>query len=99
MTHPKGSVGHQIEMAVARETLRAVVVPPADESPPSCDGYEYDDEPDDDFEDDGLDECGMMADGQCALAGSEWCDWDCPRNKTIPTEEREVPARPKDASA
>lgn len=24
--------------------------------------------------------CGMMPDGQCALAGSEECDWDCPRN-------------------
>lgn len=26
------------------------------------------------------DECGMMPDGQCTLAGTEFCDWDCPRN-------------------
>lgn len=40
-----------------------------------CDpGYDEDDY--DDFED-----CGMMPDGQCSMAGSEWCDWDCPRGK------------------
>lgn len=43
-----------------------------------CDEYDDHDEPDD-YEDACLDECGMMADGQCTLAGSEWCDWDCPR--------------------
>jgi hypothetical protein len=44
-------------------------------------GYydDYDDGPD--LDDDGWDECGMMADGQCSQAGTEWCDWDCPRNK------------------
>ena len=37
---------------------------------------EYD--PDDEF----LDfVCGMMPDGQCRLAGTEDCDWDCPRWK------------------
>lgn len=41
----------------------------------------YDDDeigapPEDDW-----DECGMMPDGGCMLAGTEWCDWDCPRNK------------------
>lgn len=40
-------------------------------------------EPDDDSdpEEDLLDECGMMPDGYCALAGTEHCDWDCPRNR------------------
>lgn len=23
-------------------------------------------------------ECGMQGNGQCALAGTEWCDWSCP---------------------
>ncbi len=39
-------------------------------------GFYDEDLPDDD---DDLDDCGMMADGQCVLAGSEWCDWECPR--------------------
>lgn len=26
-------------------------------------------------------ECGMMADGYCSMAGSEECDWECPRNR------------------
>lgn len=50
---------------------------------PSNDPPEYfdpmDDESDDDTED-GLEECGMMPDGQCTLAGTEWCDWHCPLN-------------------
>ncbi|GGO96397.1 hypothetical protein EV664_107135 [Stakelama pacifica] len=25
-------------------------------------------------------DCGMMPDGQCSKAGSEECDWECPRN-------------------
>jgi hypothetical protein len=25
-------------------------------------------------------DCGMMPNGQCTKAGSEECDWDCPRN-------------------
>ena len=28
-------------------------------------------------EDDYLD-CGLSADGQCSMAGSEECDWECP---------------------
>ena len=32
-------------------------------------------------EDDLLDECGMMPDGYCTLAGTEHCDWDCPRSR------------------
>lgn len=23
--------------------------------------------------------CGMMPDGSCSLAGTEECDWECPR--------------------
>jgi len=36
----------------------------------------------DEYEGDGSDECGMMPDGQCTLAGSEWCDWNCPNGGT-----------------
>jgi len=35
-------------------------------------GLSYDDA-DAEFSD-----CGLQADGTCALAGTEWCDWDCP---------------------
>jgi len=43
--------------------------------------YERDD--DGDFtEEDALEElaqeCGKMSDGSCTLAGTEYCDWDCP---------------------
>jgi hypothetical protein len=24
--------------------------------------------------------CGLMPDGSCSLAGTEECDWECPRN-------------------
>lgn len=50
-------------------------------------GYEYDDDHrfaymDEDYgDDDDLDFiCGLGPDGQCALAGSEDCDWDCPNS-------------------
>ena len=33
-------------------------------------------EDDDDL--DGDEDCGLMDDGQCALAGTEWCDFECP---------------------
>lgn len=33
---------------------------------------------DDEFDDD---ECGMTSDGTCLLAGSEFCDWDCPYSR------------------
>jgi hypothetical protein len=26
-------------------------------------------------------DCGMGPDGQCSLAATEWCDWDCPRGR------------------
>jgi hypothetical protein len=37
----------------------------------------------DDDDDEGGDECwpeecGMQANGHCALSGTEWCDWSCP---------------------
>jgi len=32
-----------------------------------------------DDEDDYLDECALMPDGQCMLAGTEFCDWECGR--------------------
>jgi hypothetical protein len=41
-------------------------------------GDEDDPEQDDD---DLLAECGMLPNGLCTLAGTEHCDWDCPRNK------------------
>lgn len=25
--------------------------------------------------------CGMLANGQCTMAGTEDCDWECPRNR------------------
>lgn len=34
---------------------------------------------DDEPEDDGWDDCGLMPNGQCLKAGSEECDWDCGR--------------------
>jgi len=37
------------------------------------------DELDPDDDDDDLFDCGMMPNGQCSKAGSEECDWDCPR--------------------
>lgn len=49
--------------------------------PSGAEDHFYDDEGYDPDEDDGWDECGMTSDGFCTLAGSEWCDWDCPRNK------------------
>lgn len=44
--------------------------------------YAYDDGDQMDDEEAFLDfVCGMMADGQCALAGTEDCDWECPRSR------------------
>ena len=37
---------------------------------------------DDDDPDDGwVYDCGMMPDGICLKAGSEECEWECPRNR------------------
>jgi len=43
---------------------------------PDNDDHFYD-QHDDDFEDEFEEECGLMPDGQCTLAGTEHCDWDC----------------------
>jgi ribosomal protein L37E len=40
-------------------------------------GFDQDNDPEDDPED--WFDCGMLADGTCMKAGSEECDWDCPR--------------------
>ncbi len=45
--------------------------------PPDVDGAEDFDNELDDLEDIGFD-CHMMADGQCLIAGSEDCDFECP---------------------
>lgn len=46
------------------------------------DHYPDDDDDDDDPDQEFLDfVCGMRRDGQCSLAGSEDCDWECPRNR------------------
>jgi len=38
-----------------------------------------DDADDCDDETDNEMDCGLLANGQCLLAGTEWCDWDCGR--------------------
>lgn len=44
-------------------------------------GYEYDDDHVFDYmDDDHSSECGLMPDGTCMLAGTEFCDWDCPHS-------------------
>lgn len=37
-----------------------------------------DDEPEEDEFERAMDECGQMPGGGCHLAGTEYCDWDCP---------------------
>jgi hypothetical protein len=51
---------------------------------PDPDDYDhYDNDPRDDDEEDGDDfDCGLMPDGQCLLAGSEQCDFDCPNRNS-----------------
>lgn len=45
---------------------------------------DFDDEPDDPLQD-AMDECGFIPeDGICMLAGTEWCDWECPFNPCDP---------------
>lgn len=47
------------------------------------DYYDYDDfeDYDDPFED--AMDCGLMRDGTCSMAGSEYCDWDCPFSRNL----------------
>jgi len=35
------------------------------------------DDEDDDFDEDGS-ECGQLPDGTCMMAGTEYCDFECP---------------------
>lgn len=44
----------------------------------------YNDDPRDWDEEDGDDyfDCRLMPDGQCLLAGSEECDWECPNRNS-----------------
>jgi hypothetical protein len=42
---------------------------------PMDDDDEYDDE---DAIDDLMHECGQDQHGHCSLAGTEYCDWECP---------------------
>ncbi len=50
--------------------------------PDDAEYFYYDDDLPED-EDENMDDCGMMPDGQCLLAGSEWCDWDCPHSRAL----------------
>jgi hypothetical protein len=47
---------------------------------------------DDEDEDDQSAECGRWNNGsltqQCRLAGTEWCDWDCPIGISAPARKR-----------
>jgi hypothetical protein len=46
---------------------------------PALDDGDFDPDLNDEFdEDDGLDECGQVPDGGCAMAGTEYCDFECP---------------------
>ncbi len=55
---------------------------PADRCGPGDDDYpDYWDDDGDIEEDEDWDDCGMMPDGQCTQAGTEWCDWGCPRSR------------------
>lgn len=40
--------------------------------------YDDDHYSDDDAIEDLMNECGMTSDGSCTMAGSEYCDWECP---------------------
>ena len=46
-----------------------------------ADDMDYDPDVDEYREFDEFDDCGMMSDGQCLKAGSEECDWECPRGR------------------
>ena len=52
--------------------------PQAANQSPSPDHYDEYDDYDEEDELDREHECGLMDDGQCLLAGSEWCDFGCP---------------------
>lgn len=52
------------------------------EANPAPDFYD-EDEPYDPEEDDLGDECGRTGDGTCMLAGTEFCDFDCPYRDSL----------------
>lgn len=53
--------------------------------PRTIDEFYTDCEDDEDRAGDDLEEaimnCGMVRGQGCTLAGTEWCDWDCPFNR------------------
>lgn len=46
-----------------------------------------------DDEDDGFDEmaCGQNSEGGCDLAGTEWCDWECPFSSEMYRRREKIP--------
>lgn len=46
------------------------------------DEHEMHENEEDEFER-AMDECGQTQDGGCMLAGTEYCDWDCPFSKQM----------------
>jgi len=48
------------------------------QQPEPPDYYDYADDLDDEDEDDIGEDCGQLPDGTCLLAGTEYCDWECP---------------------
>lgn len=49
-------------------------------APGYAEHYPYDDDLDEEDEMEWID-CGLTPDGQCAKAGSEECDWECPHSR------------------
>lgn len=48
--------------------------------------WDYDDSDDDNEEDElerAMDECGQIRGGGCMLAGTEFCDWECPFSSMV----------------
>ncbi len=43
----------------------------------SVEFFDFEEDDGDEYEND-LDDCGLMNDGQCGYAGSEYCDFECP---------------------
>lgn len=61
-------------------------------------GYEPDDEPLDPLEEAEMD-CGLGDDGLCSMAGSEWCDFECPFRDELGCASPPAPASPSPADA
>jgi len=68
-------------MSTAKERMDAHNAWLASFACPVCGDPDCDFDCDGDYEDTEDDfDCGMMPDGYCSKAGSEECDWQCPRN-------------------